>query len=649
MKTTALVTTCLAGLALALPHAGHAQLELPVDITEVVAAPDAVAAFTETVPVTAGEFTLTITDFGVAGTPVAPADTLRVFAIDSDGNLAFDETAAGASTVTLSDGALELVVLATPDAAAAAASIGVELLASGASTPTFSAVEAFTASEPATNPSSDAVQFTAATAGDYTLSLDDLAFPVAVTDVQGLVLDGPGGSVLGVILPGAPLDVTLAAGDAPEVTVITTRVDDAARSTVRFRAVDESGAVAAESVLEQGDFTEVATLDVTGLIAGEAATLRITDFAFPTAVPGLVAQFRDAAGNVTSGTVGAAVPFTPEAATGVAYVAADPGTTAAVGVRIDTAGTTPVDTLVSLEPTPDVNAVALVEEQFTVADAGDVTLEVRDFAFPGQFDSVVAAVIRDNTIVAELQAAGVVTFAATPGTYQLSVVGSAASGAANGTLGVSVTDAAGAALLETDAVAGGVLRRYQIEMADADRVRVSISDLGVPADFDALNVTATRGASVVGQLLGGGSFDATLEAGTYTLNVVATPDATTGYGTFRATAVALPEPPAISLSTSVSSVAAGGSVTLTWDAQRATGCTASGAWSGARDVSGSETVSNLQSDSQFRLDCTGDGGSVSASASVSIQAAAAVSGGGAIAPAWLAVLGIMMLARRRLA
>jgi hypothetical protein len=61
----------------------------------------------------------------------------------------------------------------------------------------------------------------------------------------------------------------------------------------------------------------------------------------------------------------------------------------------------------------------------------------------------------------------------------------------------------------------------------------------------------------------------------------------------------------------------GGSSTLSWSSTNATSCTASGAWSGTKSTSGSQSVSP-SSTSTYTLTCTGAGGSASDSATVTV-------------------------------
>ena len=75
--------------------------------------------------------------------------------------------------------------------------------------------------------------------------------------------------------------------------------------------------------------------------------------------------------------------------------------------------------------------------------------------------------------------------------------------------------------------------------------------------------------------------------------------------------------PTVNLTASPSSVARGGSITLSWSSTDADSCTASDNWSGSKATSGSQAIT-LNSPATFTLSCSGDGGS--ASGSVSYQA-----------------------------
>src|SRR5208337_4813409 len=67
--------------------------------------------------------------------------------------------------------------------------------------------------------------------------------------------------------------------------------------------------------------------------------------------------------------------------------------------------------------------------------------------------------------------------------------------------------------------------------------------------------------------------------------------------------------PQVSLQPSVTSVAPGGSVTLSWDAKNAQSCTASGGWSGSQPTSGTMSTPALMTTTTYTLTCSGTGGS----------------------------------------
>lgn len=80
--------------------------------------------------------------------------------------------------------------------------------------------------------------------------------------------------------------------------------------------------------------------------------------------------------------------------------------------------------------------------------------------------------------------------------------------------------------------------------------------------------------------------------------------------------------PTLTFNATPSTITEGGSATLSWDAQNATTCTASGGWIGSKGFSGSEIVSPLAT-TLYTLDCTGDGGNVHKETTVSVDGAPA--------------------------
>ncbi|WP_428312143.1 carboxypeptidase-like regulatory domain-containing protein [Hydrocarboniphaga sp.] len=78
--------------------------------------------------------------------------------------------------------------------------------------------------------------------------------------------------------------------------------------------------------------------------------------------------------------------------------------------------------------------------------------------------------------------------------------------------------------------------------------------------------------------------------------------------------------PSVSLSLSPSAVLQGATSTLSWTTSNVGSCVASGAWSGSRAVSGSESVSPAAAGALiYTLTCNGDAGSASASATLTVS------------------------------
>jgi hypothetical protein len=81
------------------------------------------------------------------------------------------------------------------------------------------------------------------------------------------------------------------------------------------------------------------------------------------------------------------------------------------------------------------------------------------------------------------------------------------------------------------------------------------------------------------------------------------------------------------ISSNTTQVTSGGGATLTWSSSNATACTASGAWSGAKATSGTQSLTNLTSTGTYSLVCTGTAGS-SPMQNVTITVSSPATGGG---------------------
>ena len=89
--------------------------------------------------------------------------------------------------------------------------------------------------------------------------------------------------------------------------------------------------------------------------------------------------------------------------------------------------------------------------------------------------------------------------------------------------------------------------------------------------------------------------------------------------------VAPPPKPVVNLAASPKSITAGQSSTLSWSSANATSCSASGAWSGGKSLSGSASTGILIKSQTYSLSCSGSGGSATASATVTVSIGASSS------------------------
>lgn len=120
------------------------------------------------------------------------------------------------------------------------------------------------------------------------------------------------------------------------------------------------------------------------------------------------------------------------------------------------------------------------------------------------------------------------------------------------------------------------------------------------------------------------TFSAPTTPGTYTLVLECTgPGGTVSRSASFSVNAPPPPTPTLTFTASASSVAYNGSVTLNWACTNGTSNSASStpqntSWSGAKSLSGSQTLSNLTANITLTLTCTGAGGSVNRQISITV-------------------------------
>ncbi len=113
-----------------------------------------------------------------------------------------------------------------------------------------------------------------------------------------------------------------------------------------------------------------------------------------------------------------------------------------------------------------------------------------------------------------------------------------------------------------------------------------------------------------------------LSAGTYTYTI--SYNRPGGQTDTSSVTVNVTSGPSLTFNAVPASVNSGNSTTLVWNSENTSSCSASGAWSGAKATSGSESTGPITSNKIYTLTCVGDGSSTSSSANVSVLSAVQV-------------------------
>jgi hypothetical protein len=612
---------------------------------------------------TAGTYRITVTDFGSASGPprLARLDaglTSGSTLVTSASVTTSNASGVASKTFTAAAGPHQLVFIGQPNAPSTVGSAGVKIDDPASGAVLVDTVKAFTVPPPPTaSPATFEHDIAISAAGSYTLAVTDFALPAALADLETTVctpictpapLVGSGELLLNAAGP-TVFQVFIYAELAASVKqgLIGVNLRDAGGADV-FPAAGESG------LHELGDWQYKYPFDAG---APSTLTLTLTNLPFPSLLASVGAVLAPRNGRLAAPALVAPGTTTSAASVGgdvIAYATATPAAganTGSFGLAVtDGSGTRLVDTVQSVAPPAPPTDVAGIDKGFDVTTAGDYTLTLTDFGTSGFFDaftSIDLALSRDGAIVQTLSAPGNFVFAATPGHYSLAILADPAGANGQGLLGVSVVGPTGTTVYEDTAAVGTGFISATFTVSTAESVDVTLTDLGFPADFDAIKVAATRGSTRAGEIVGEGKFSFAATPGQYFVNLLATPDAATGYSTLGVNVGATPPLPGVVLGASAMSVQTGGSVTLTWSSTDATSCTASGGWSGSRATSGSETVGPLNANTTFTLSCSGPGGSHDASVAVTITAAQRSGGGGAMDLELLLLLGLVAFFKRR--
>jgi len=635
--------------------ASAASLTAPVTETQIVAASTAAAPTQQTFTISSAEdLVVTLTDLQIPGELTSAGVVVtQNGAIVASTQLTAPATIATAN-MTAASGDYTIYVIGVPGAAY---SIGTftACVAPKASTSNCIASASFAGNISAQSSTSSATvstlstSLTVTTAGSYTFTFGDLSFPTALAMAPTLGLFQGSTIVQTAITSGTA--ITLSPGTYTLLSIA--QADQTAEAGLYSVSIaDSSGDTLLNTAVPVGLLQNPASTFTNA--GAQTLTLAVADYSFPTALANasaLVTSGGTVLGTATS--VGGAQTFSGPAGTLSLWTYGSAGTSAGT-YSADVAGSSDLDTVAfAVVPTGSTNyAYAYVT---SIATAGAYEATAADLQFPAALSALSFEVAQGGLVLASSTTAATVNFtAATGNTVVLVDAGAPTSTTSpNGLFDVNLQSSGSSATLAFDKTqsvssTSSLFNSQTLTVSDDATYQVTLTDLQFPTTFDSLALVVSRGAQVVGKIYGGGPFTFPGTAGDYQLTFVASPSSDQLFGLYAASVAYAP--PALTLTSSASSVTTGSNVTLTWTAADATSCTGSGGnWSGSVSTGGGSASVLVDETATYTLSCTGAGGTTSQTVTVTATASTTASsgkgGGGALDPVWL-ILGSGLLVMR---
>jgi hypothetical protein len=640
---------------------GAARADVLLDQTSLIGlpgvAPPVEYSFTAS---TAQALTLTLTDLAIP----AAFGSLEVAVTLNDALVGTATVSAtthtGTFAIPAAAGNYMLHVIGVPDATQGIGNFGICVAptASAASCSVYQNSGSITtpATTSATGTSTLTTNFTSTTAGTYTVTLSDDTFPAALQLLSAGVFNGSTPILVG-ILPGST-GITLAAKTSYQLQVAAQAGAATEAGLYGIRITDPSGAIVFDRTLPVG------TLPGSTIVASPTAqslSVTLTDYAYPAALASAGVAVTQGSTLLTELTEPGSATNFPATAGNVevwqyAVAGTQPGT---YSLNLSVYQSNPVSNIFSttqvVNPTPSTAATSFAFIA-NLPTAGTYQLVVNDFQFPGALQSISSPTVAQNGTLLPLtsgnftavQGPVVVLVDATPPTGSLGIFG----------VTVQTTGASPSVVLDQTQAVGGIFNTQKLTLGISGNFAATLADLKFPQAFGSLAVVLSQNSLVLGKVYaegGSGTFQYNATPGNYVVTLVAIPNSTAiappslaNYGLYSLHVASAP--PTVTLTSSPTSVTAGGAVTLTWSSQSATACTASGGtgWSGSEATSGTLSIA-VSATETLTLTCTGPGGSAADSVTVTTTAAAK-SHSGALDPAWLMALCSLWIAgwyRRR--
>ena len=527
-------------------------------------------------------------------------------------------------------------------AASGAGAVGVKVTRAG-ETAAFNEFVATIAAPPPQVPENRAIldaNFTPTVSGSYEIVLADLNLPEALSDLLASVTE-VGGPQLAILPTAGTATFNAVAGVEYKVVAIAESplATNAGLFSVRVRQVGASTNVFARTV-PVGRVEQIGTV----VLGAGAHVLALTDLQFPVALArkGAALTKDGALAAQTAGTGDTA--FTPVPGDHSVYVIADAavGSTGSYGLEVrPNPGAAVFSTVKTVGgaagTTPAYNFVV------DIATAGDYRVRVADFGFPSRFTALQLGASQGGSLLGTLTTEGSLNLTSVAAGRLFVVVVGAPGTASGGVLGLDVTPAAGGSpVFEVTQGVGNLFQARKVTVPAAGAYRVTLTDLAFPDTFNDLGAVVTRGAEAVGTILNSAQFDFTATPGNYFVNFIAIADPVENAGTYGVRVADKPASPTVTFTASASQVTVGTGVDLTWSSTNATSCLPDG-WSTSRATSGTTRTAALTAATTFKIDCTGDGGTTSATVTVNtVSQSNSGGGGGGGAFGWLGLVGLAL-------
>ena len=621
----------------------------PIQQVHTVAAPDRAVPVEDTFNITnAGTYGITLTDLGAQLPTPAPLASVKLAITSGSSIVGTPLSAPGSTNFTASPGAYIIHVVGQPGAVPGSGPFGITV--TDAMNNPIASFSGNLALPQASVPNNEGVltgSFTVPTSDNYQVSLMDLQLPQTLSTLT-LAITVQGGALVTTLPAAGNTSVALNSGVTYDIFAVG---QSSATPAAGLYGVNVSPTGGGTPVY--GNAVPVGAVALVGTpgLKVQSYTFKLSDLALPSNLSVLdavvtllgqpVAQLNAAGTTSIAGTANTyqafALALPAASGTGGYAMALQPASGPAV-LDVARAVSAPG------------GAVIAYSYDAQVPSAGGYTLNVADFSLPAQFVSLSSVAAQSGAVLGTaLHGAGAQSIVAAAGPLSLLVF---AQPATSGSLFGLDLEPSGTTtpVFATTQGAGELFAAQPLDIVNGGTYAVSVSDVGFPASFENLAVVVTRGANQFGSIFVSGKFSFVATPGNYFVNVIAQPGGSDKAGTYALSVASAPPVPLVTLSSDASSVSSGGTVNLIWTSQNATGCTASGGWSGSLPTSGTKTSSALTSSTTFTLTCKGPGGSSAKSVQVTVTGGSGGGGGGgALTPEmlWLLAAGCVVQVMRR--